>query len=229
MRPPRTWKSPSGWIPLISSTMWHWRMHTQDPAEMTTRAASGKSLSSWPGRAIRGARVSRALEISLALPALVYAASPPAGPTACATCHPAQAQSQPKTAMGNAIELPPDQENLKAHPKLTFEKNGYAYTIERQGDLSTYTVRDGAGELSLPIQYAFGVRVFWGSDRAESRQGLVPMGGVEGGFCLLEEAVVVGRFGSGLLEEALALGRFHGLPERQRGGGQRGGHDDQET
>src|ERR1039458_929482 len=59
MRPPRTWKSRSGWIPLISSTMWHWRMHTQDPAEMTTRAASGKSLSSWPGRAIRGARVSR--------------------------------------------------------------------------------------------------------------------------------------------------------------------------
>jgi hypothetical protein len=99
------------------------------------------------------------LEISLALPALVYAASPPAGPTACATCHPAQAQSQPKTAMGNAIELPPDQENLKAHPKLTFEKNGYAYTIERQGDLSTYTVRDGEGELSLPIQYAFGVHM----------------------------------------------------------------------
>ena len=105
------------------------------------------------------ARVSRALEICLALWTLAYAASPPAGPTTCATCHPAQAQSQPKTAMGKAIELPPAQENLKAHPKLAFEKNGYTYTIERQGDLSTYTVRDGDGELSLPIQYAFGVHM----------------------------------------------------------------------
>jgi hypothetical protein len=67
--------------------------------------------------------------------------------------------SQPKSGMAQAIQLPPDQQNLKSHPKLTFEKNGYAYTIERQGDLSIYTVRDGAGELSLPIQYAFGVHM----------------------------------------------------------------------
>jgi len=59
--------------------------------------------------------------------------------------------------MANAIQLPPNQEILKTHPKLTFERNGYTYTIERKGDLSTYTVRDGAGEISLPIQYAFGV------------------------------------------------------------------------
>jgi hypothetical protein len=61
--------------------------------------------------------------------------------------------------MGNAIELPPDQENLKVHPKLTFEKDGYTYTVERKGDLSAYTVRGAAGELSLPIQYAFGVHM----------------------------------------------------------------------
>lgn len=93
------------------------------------------------------------------MPALAYAAAPPAGPATCAACHPAQARSQPKTAMGKAIELPPEQENLIAHPKLTFEKNGYTYTIERRGDLSTYTVRDGAGQLSLPIQYAVGVHM----------------------------------------------------------------------
>ena len=103
-------------------------------------------------------RIRRALQICLAVCALSSAASPPPGPATCATCHRAEAQSQPHSEMGNAIELPPNQENLKAHPKLTFEKNGYAYTIERKGDLSIYTVRDSAGEVSLPIQYAFGVQ-----------------------------------------------------------------------
>jgi hypothetical protein len=97
------------------------------------------------------------LEICLALATIAYAATPPAGPITCAACHSAEAQSQPKTAMGQAIQLPPSQQVLKAHPKLTFEKNGYTYSIERQGDRSIYTVRDGAGEISLPIQYAFGV------------------------------------------------------------------------
>ena len=59
--------------------------------------------------------------------------------------------------MGIGIELPPGQDTLKAHPKLEFESNGYAYSIERKDDASFYTVRDGAGSLTLPIQYAFGV------------------------------------------------------------------------
>jgi len=105
------------------------------------------------------ARVSLALGIWLAVTAVAHGAKPYAGPAACATCHPAQAQSQPKSGMGKAIELPPEQENLKAHPKLAFEKNGYSYTIERKGEQSIYTVRDAAGELSLPIRYAFGVHM----------------------------------------------------------------------
>jgi hypothetical protein len=44
-RPPRIWKSPRGWIPPILSITWHWRTHTQHPAETTTRAASGRSPS----------------------------------------------------------------------------------------------------------------------------------------------------------------------------------------
>lgn len=101
-------------------------------------------------------RVRRALPIWLALATIAYPA-PPAATTACATCHRAQTQSQPRNAMANTIQLPLRQTILKAHPKLTFEKNGYTYTIERKGDLSIYTVRDGVSELSLPIQYAFGV------------------------------------------------------------------------
>src|SRR5580698_7608368 len=131
--------------------MWHWRMHTRSRAETTMRAASGKSRSSWPGKATPVAPVRRAFEIYLTLCAISYAASPPPRAAGCAACHRAEAQSQPHSEMGRAIELPADQENLKAHPKLSFQKNGYTYTIERQGDVSTYTVRDGAGEISLPI------------------------------------------------------------------------------
>ena len=90
--------------------------------------------------------------------ATAWAASP-AREMTCATCHAAEARAQPETAMGIGIELPPDQQTLKAHPKLTFEKYGYTYVIEREGDISTYTVRDSAGELSLPIRYAFGVHM----------------------------------------------------------------------
>lgn len=75
----------------------------------------------------------------------------------CASCHREEARTQPKTAMGVAIELPANQAVLKEHPKLTFEAYGYKYVIERKDGLSTYTVSDGAGSLSLPIQYAFGV------------------------------------------------------------------------
>jgi hypothetical protein len=40
---------------------------------------------------------------------------------------------------------------------LKFERNGYTYTVESDGEQSTYTVSDSTGKLSLPIRYAFGV------------------------------------------------------------------------
>jgi Zn finger protein HypA/HybF involved in hydrogenase expression len=58
--------------------------------------------------------------------------------------------------MGIGIELPADQVQLKAHPTLTFEKFGYKWTVERQGESSTYTVTDGVNSVSQPIYYAFG-------------------------------------------------------------------------
>ena len=59
--------------------------------------------------------------------------------------------------MGIGMELPPNQPLLRAHPKLTFARNGYTYTIESNGDQSTYTVSDSSGKFTLPIRYAFGV------------------------------------------------------------------------
>jgi len=93
----------------------------------------------------------------LALAGVGYSAERPAVKFTCATCHRAEAEAQPKTAMGIGMELPPNQTVLRAHPKLTFERNGYTYTIESSGDQSTYTVSDSGGKFSLPIRYAFGV------------------------------------------------------------------------
>jgi hypothetical protein len=95
--------------------------------------------------------------LCVALTGAVDGAPARPGQMTCATCHRVEAQSQPKTAMGIGIELPPNQESLEAHPKLTLEANGYRYAIERKNGVSTYTVSDGYGTLTLPVRYAFGV------------------------------------------------------------------------
>jgi hypothetical protein len=84
-------------------------------------------------------------------------ATPRPAKMTCGSCHREEARSQPQSEMGTAIELPPAQDILKAHPKLTLEANGYTYEIERKGETSNYTVRDASGSLTLPIRYAFGV------------------------------------------------------------------------
>ncbi len=81
---------------------------------------------------------------------------PPAKVT-CATCHRTEAQTQPATPMGIGLELPETQAALVAHPKLTFDANGYHYEVVRKDGISTYTVSDQSGSLTLPIRYAFGV------------------------------------------------------------------------
>lgn len=59
--------------------------------------------------------------------------------------------------MGVALEKAPNLTVLSAHPRLTFQKYGYTWTIETKGDVSTYTVSDGVRSQSWPIRYAFGV------------------------------------------------------------------------
>ena len=96
------------------------------------------------------------VSVYLAVAAVANGAEPSKKLT-CATCHREEAQTQPKTPMAIGMELPPDQSLLKDHPKLTLTWKGYTYTIERKGDVSSYTVSDGLNSLTLPIRYAFGV------------------------------------------------------------------------
>ena len=57
------------------------------------------------------------------------------------------------------MELPPNQRVLKMHPKMTFEKSGYRYTVETKDSGATYTVTDGKDAVTLPIHYAFGAHI----------------------------------------------------------------------
>jgi len=74
----------------------------------------------------------------------------------CATCHSHEAQTQVRTPMGASIELPGNQNVLRAHPKVTFTQNGYNYLVEYRDDGGRYTVSDGTDSLTLPIRYAVG-------------------------------------------------------------------------
>ena len=58
--------------------------------------------------------------------------------------------------MGRALLLPGSNPTLKANPKLTVRKGAYTYSVETQGDKSTYNVADGARTLTFPIKWTFG-------------------------------------------------------------------------
>ena len=98
-----------------------------------------------------------ATALCVALAGVAQAAPARTGKLTCATCHNMEAQSQPKSAMGIGIEVPPNQELLRQHPKLTAHENGYDYQVDYKNGAATYTVSDSSGRLSLPILYAFGV------------------------------------------------------------------------
>jgi hypothetical protein len=93
--------------------------------------------------------------------AAVFAVSPWAvaqGKTesACASCHRARAESQPRTPMGQALALPGANPVLKDIPKLTARKGPYTYIVETHAGESTYSVSDGTHTITLPIHWNFG-------------------------------------------------------------------------
>jgi hypothetical protein len=74
----------------------------------------------------------------------------------CATCHAAEAASQPLTPMGRALALPGHDTMLKSHPILKVRKGRYTYTVETHGTQSTYSVTDGTETIAAPILWNFG-------------------------------------------------------------------------
>src|SRR5580700_11155151 len=75
----------------------------------------------------------------------------------CATCHKAEALTQPATSMGHALELVGDCAILREHPRLAFQYGRYSYTLTRQGDRTLYSVTDGTDTITVPIGWALGL------------------------------------------------------------------------
>lgn len=71
----------------------------------------------------------------------------------CVRCHPAEAKPHPATSMAHAMEPAAETPILKTHLVLTVKKGEYSYRIEK----NLYTVSDGAGSLTVPILWAFGL------------------------------------------------------------------------
>lgn len=75
----------------------------------------------------------------------------------CVTCHPAQANTQPRTPMAHAAETTAECSVLRSHPSMKVRMGRYDYRIERHGDQSLYIATDGVETVTYPIRYAFGL------------------------------------------------------------------------
>jgi hypothetical protein len=59
--------------------------------------------------------------------------------------------------MAHALELVADCGILREHPRMTFQRGRYVYTVVREGGRSIYSVTDGTDTISVPIGWAFGL------------------------------------------------------------------------
>jgi len=58
--------------------------------------------------------------------------------------------------MGQGMQWPDVNPLFKTHPRLSFRKGAYAYTVETKDGQTTYSVTDGTRTISLPIRWSFG-------------------------------------------------------------------------
>jgi len=98
----------------------------------------------------------RGLVLTLMVCGLAPAQETP-GVGRCASCHRAQALTQPATSMAHALEIVAESQILREHPQLEFRQDPYSYKIARNGERSIYTVSDGKATLAMPVAWAFGL------------------------------------------------------------------------
>lgn len=75
----------------------------------------------------------------------------------CALCHPRESLLQQETPMAKAMQLSANDSTLKSHPRMTFQKGGFRYSVETQEGHAIYSVSDGTHTVSMPIKWALGV------------------------------------------------------------------------
>jgi hypothetical protein len=79
------------------------------------------------------------------------------GNTECAKCHTDKATPQATTPMAHAGARAADAEILRSHEKLAGEISPYRYEIARTSGGATYSVSDGAQNISALLEWTFGI------------------------------------------------------------------------
>lgn len=102
--------------------------------------------------------ITRTLAAALALAIVVFVACHAMAQRAsgCANCHVSETTSQPLTPMGQALEFPGADPILRAHPRLTYRRGTFSYTLITEGENSKYSVTDGVHTLSARILWGMG-------------------------------------------------------------------------
>lgn len=102
-------------------------------------------------------RICRAL-LAFMLCCACVSAEPRKQNVTCASCHETQAFTQPGTQMGQAMQLPGDNKTLREHPKLTFHRGMYSYSVETHNGQTQYIVSDGTQSVSIPVLWSMGAQ-----------------------------------------------------------------------
>jgi hypothetical protein len=79
-----------------------------------------------------------------------------AGAESCSKCHAGIAATQRKTPMFHAASRPSESELLRGHTSMPFSEGEYSYALSRRPEESRFVVKDDKGEVSAPIDWAFG-------------------------------------------------------------------------
>ncbi|UWZ85591.1 cytochrome c family protein [Occallatibacter riparius] len=126
---------------------------------------SAWSASSWRNRVMRAGvrRIAAASALAVCVVVLCAFASTQTAAkpdtkqaVTCGTCHAGVVSSYANAPMRHAMEPAETNPTLMAHPDLAVQQNGYSYSVQTKGGVSTYAVSDATGTLSLPIHWVFG-------------------------------------------------------------------------
>ena len=77
----------------------------------------------------------------------------------CEVCHRREAEAAKSAPMTHALQRAGESDFLKNNLDLSFRSGKFSYSIRRENNTSTYSVTDGIGSISAPIEWAFGAGI----------------------------------------------------------------------
>jgi hypothetical protein len=77
----------------------------------------------------------------------------------CEVCHRLEAEAAKSSPMTHALQGAGESDLLKNNSDLTLRIGNFSYSIRRQNNQSIYSVTDGIGSISVPIEWAFGAGI----------------------------------------------------------------------